>query len=84
MTDLNTLVPANSPLYLLTAFAINDSGEIAGFGVNEDGDLHAFSAKPCRENSQTCDGDSAPIAKRNVALSERARTMLLQRWLRRH
>lgn len=84
MTDLNTLIPANSPLYLLTAFAINDSGEIVGFGVNEDGDLHAFLAKPCPENSRTCDDASAPVAKRNVTLSERARTMLLQYWLRRH
>ncbi|MGA9108083.1 MAG: hypothetical protein ACLP6W_13395 [Bryobacteraceae bacterium] len=33
MTDLNTLVPADSPLYLLFADSVNSSGEIAGFGV---------------------------------------------------
>jgi probable HAF family extracellular repeat protein len=47
MTDLNDLVPANSPLHLLTAFGINDAGEIAGFGVTGSGDLHAFLATPC-------------------------------------
>jgi probable HAF family extracellular repeat protein len=28
--DLNTLIPANSPLHLLGAYSINDEGEIAG------------------------------------------------------
>jgi probable HAF family extracellular repeat protein len=30
--DLNTLIPANSPLHLLAAYSINDDGEIAGQG----------------------------------------------------
>ena len=47
MTDLNNLIPANSPLHLLTAFGINDAGEIVGFGVTNTGDLHAFLATPC-------------------------------------
>jgi hypothetical protein len=46
MTDLNTLVPANAPLYLLIGFSINSRGEIAGFGVTNDGELHAFLASP--------------------------------------
>ena len=46
MTDLNDLIPANSPLHLLTAFGINDAGEIVGFGVTNTGDLHAFLATP--------------------------------------
>ena len=33
MVDLNTLIPANSSLYLTGAFAINDRGEIMGKGV---------------------------------------------------
>jgi probable HAF family extracellular repeat protein len=48
MTDLNTLVPADSPLYLLTAFAINNDGKIVGFGVTNTGNIHAFLAAPCR------------------------------------
>jgi len=46
MTDLNTLVPADSPLYLLVAENINSSGEIAGFGVNSSGDVHGFLLTP--------------------------------------
>jgi len=46
MTDLNTLVPAHSPLYLLVAFSINSRGEIAGFGVTNDGKIHAYLASP--------------------------------------
>jgi len=46
--DLNSLAPKSSPLFLLTAFAINDAGEIAGFGVQTStGDLHGFLAMPC-------------------------------------
>jgi probable HAF family extracellular repeat protein len=30
MKDLNSLIPANSPLHLLAAYSINDEGEIAG------------------------------------------------------
>ena len=54
MSDLNTLVPANSPLFLLFATGINSSGEIAGFGAVKStcmGDpslceVHAFLASP--------------------------------------
>ncbi len=46
MTDLNTLLPANSPLHLLVAFSINSRGEIAGFGVTNDGEIHAYLASP--------------------------------------
>jgi probable HAF family extracellular repeat protein len=47
MIDLNTLLPANSPIYALVAQLINSSGEIAGFGVNSNGQTHAFLATPC-------------------------------------
>lgn len=46
MTDLNTLAPADSPLYLLFASGINNRGEIVGFGATPSGDLHAFLATP--------------------------------------
>jgi probable HAF family extracellular repeat protein len=46
MTDLNTLIPAKSGLYLLQAKAINASGEITGFGVNANGEVHGFLATP--------------------------------------
>ena len=47
MLDLNTLLPANSPIYALVAQLINSSGEIAGFGVTSSGQTHAFLATPC-------------------------------------
>jgi probable HAF family extracellular repeat protein len=50
MSDLNALIPANSSMYLLTAFSINDEGQIAGFGVvisgPDAGDIHGFLATP--------------------------------------
>jgi probable HAF family extracellular repeat protein len=46
--DLNTLIPANSPLHLLGAYSINDAGEIAGQGCVMPActELHAFRATP--------------------------------------
>jgi uncharacterized membrane protein len=43
--DLNTLIPQNSGWYLECAQAINDLGEIMGFGTINGG-THAFLAKP--------------------------------------
>jgi probable HAF family extracellular repeat protein len=46
--DLNTLIPSNSPLYLLNADSINDSGEIAGQAcvLPACTEFHAFRATP--------------------------------------
>jgi probable HAF family extracellular repeat protein len=84
MTDLNTLVPKDSPLYLLTAFAINDSGEIAGFGATSDGELHGFLATPCREDPGACSSDDTGAAKPRPILSDSARKSLLRSGLRLH
>jgi probable HAF family extracellular repeat protein len=46
MTDLNTLIPTNSRLYLLFANSINSSGAITGLAVTSSGELHGFLAKP--------------------------------------
>jgi probable HAF family extracellular repeat protein len=88
MSDLNSLVPADSPLYLLTACAVNDSGEIVGFGATAEGDLHAFLATPCRASTGACaatpaSGSGKPTKDR-VTLSESARRMLLRTGLRGH
>ena len=53
--DLNTLVPADTALYLLTAFGINDHGQIAGFGVTKAGEIHAYLATPTRERKEEGD-----------------------------
>jgi probable HAF family extracellular repeat protein len=46
MTNLNSLVPADSPLYLLLACSINSSGEIVGLGVTSTGAVHGYLATP--------------------------------------
>jgi probable HAF family extracellular repeat protein len=53
MADLNTLIPADAPLYLLLAISINDAGEIVGQAVQKStGDVHAFLASPARPGSR--------------------------------
>jgi len=46
--DLNALALPSAPLYLLTACAINDAGEIVGIGVTNDGSLHGYMATPIK------------------------------------
>ncbi len=47
MSDLNALIPANSPLYLLLPCSINTAGQIVGLAVAPaDGSLHAFQLTP--------------------------------------
>ena len=62
MSDFNTLVQANSPLYLLGAETINSSGEIAGFGVTSSGDIHAYVATPGSGNFDDEASLSSPMA----------------------
>ena len=51
IADLNSLVPANSPLHLLFAESINDAGEIVGQGcvLPECTVMHAFRVTPRTE-----------------------------------
>jgi probable HAF family extracellular repeat protein len=90
MTDLNALVPASSPMFLLFATAINSRGDIVGFGVTSGGDVHAFLAVLCDRNhadSECCrvDGEGAAAEANESAerpqrvLSEDARGLLQQR-----
>jgi probable HAF family extracellular repeat protein len=78
MTDLNTLLPKDSPWYLLQALSINDAGQIVGYGTIN-GDVHAFLATPCERNQADakCCGDEGGAAgeedkveKPSPALSE--------------
>ena len=55
MTDLNTLFPASSHLYVVSASNINDSGQIAGMAVYMAGPyaghiVHSFLATPVKED----------------------------------
>jgi hypothetical protein len=46
MTDLNTLIPPGSPLFLKEPIGINDRGQIAGFGLLSDGEQRGFLLTP--------------------------------------
>jgi probable HAF family extracellular repeat protein len=46
MTDLNTLIAGDSPLYLLTGCSINSRGEITGLGLTGKGEIHTYLASP--------------------------------------
>jgi probable HAF family extracellular repeat protein len=80
MMDLNDLVPADSPLYLLTAFGIKDERDIVGFGVTGEGDIHGFLAT--RSGGAF---DDAAVSKNRVTpgLSDDALKTLLQQLGRR-
>jgi probable HAF family extracellular repeat protein len=45
-TDLNTLIPANSPLYLLSGCSINASGQIIGLAIDGSGAYHGYELTP--------------------------------------
>lgn len=67
---------------LLTAYSISDSGEIAGFGLARDGEIHAFVALPCSENSPNCQNGAVPAATPTVKLTGDARRFFIQRGMR--
>jgi probable HAF family extracellular repeat protein len=48
-SDLNTLIPANSPLYLLAGCSINDHGRIIGLAVDATGAYHGYELLPAEE-----------------------------------
>ena len=77
MTDLNTLVPANSPLYLLIGFSINSRGEIAGFGVTNDGEIHAYLASPNYLSSAPSAGGATTAVVTPVSLTTNQSSVVL-------
>ena len=79
MTDLNTLVPADSPLYLLFANSVNERGEIAGWGATSSGEVHAFLLTP---NNSIHDDRSSAVEQgsiKRISLPENIRKRLAWR-----
>ena len=76
MTDLNTLVAADSPLYLLTGCSINSRGEITGLGLTSTGEIHSYLATP---NPNVAAGETTAqgMVSRRV-LSDGARRLFQQ------
>ena len=86
MTDLNSVISADSPLSLLIAYNINDRGEIVGDALQKStGQVHAYSASP-KCDDVTCEADSSSVAQvtsdaQKLVLPESVRK-LLRRQLR--
>jgi probable HAF family extracellular repeat protein len=73
MTDLNTLIPANSSLFLLLACSINSNGQIVGLAVTSAGELHGYMATPSALASSGApppSGTSAVVAPLNLTTSQ--------------
>jgi probable HAF family extracellular repeat protein len=87
MADLNSLVPAGSPLYLFTACSINSSGDIIGIAISGDGSFHSYMAVPA---NGTAGGVNSSIVAPDVhavdalaPVPESARKLLRGLWMRR-
>ncbi|MGD1068596.1 MAG: hypothetical protein ABSB15_00520 [Bryobacteraceae bacterium] len=80
MSDLNTMIPASSPMLALLACAINSSGWIVGYAVDKQtGDMHGYLAVPYSNLSPSQKAAHAEAdAKDPVALSDEARRLLQQ------
>jgi probable HAF family extracellular repeat protein len=76
MTDLNTLIAGDSPLYLLTGCSINSRGEITGLGLTSTGEIHTYLATPTH-GAATSETTSQDVMSRRV-LSDDARKLLQQ------
>jgi probable HAF family extracellular repeat protein len=75
MTDMNTLVPAGSSLYLITGCSINSSEEIIGIGVDSMGNFHGYLATPVQGDS-----GSPSTAARPMVLPEAVRETMRGRF----
>jgi probable HAF family extracellular repeat protein len=64
MTDLNTLIPGDSNLFMIAASNINERGQISGMATvmsgPDKGKVHAFLATPVNESVGTSVADVAP------------------------
>jgi probable HAF family extracellular repeat protein len=76
MTDLNTLIVGDSPLYLLTGCSINSRGEITGLGLTSGGEIHTYLATPT-QGVATSESPSPEVIGRRILTGD-ARTLLQQ------
>jgi probable HAF family extracellular repeat protein len=76
MTDLNTLIAGDSPLYLLTGCSINSRGEITGLGQTSTGEIHTYLATPAQGFASGESTSQGAISRRT--LSDDARKLLQQ------
>ncbi len=83
ITDLNSLIPPNSPLYLMHACSINSQGQIVGFALQiSTGELHAYLATPVTgEDKFAGYASKSGAASAKIAIPEGARKQL-HKWVR--
>ena len=75
LTDLNALLPPDSPYYLVMALGINDAGEIVGMAVDQNtGDAHGFLATPL--NTASSDAKLSQVSERRWAIPQKARRLI--------
>jgi len=80
MIDLNSLIPADSPLFLWHGFGINSAGQIVGFALQaETGEVHAFLATPIASQGAATATQTATTENAKIALPENVRKQLQQR-----
>ena len=72
IADLNTLVPANSGLYIIYAYAINNRGEIAVNGIDGNGIEQAALLIPCDENHAGVAGCNYSMVDPGTATAQNA------------
>ncbi|MBZ5723087.1 MAG: hypothetical protein LAO03_22335 [Acidobacteriia bacterium] len=78
MTDLNALIPADSPWFLWEADGINPRGVIVGLAVNmTTGEFHAFLATPTQSGSLAMQRNN--VARPTLVQPENVRKLLQQR-----
>jgi probable HAF family extracellular repeat protein len=61
MMDLNSLIPADSELYLFSTCSINSRGEIIGLAFDTQGNFHGYLATPTDRAFDPWDASSAAI-----------------------
>jgi probable HAF family extracellular repeat protein len=69
MTDLNTPIAGDSPLFLIEALGINDRGQISGPAFNPNtGEFHAYLATPIRGAAPgvSVERSRGPILRENI------------------
>lgn len=75
LTDLNTVIPAGSSLFLFDAFGINDRGDIVGDALDlNTGETHAYLASPC--HAEEADNAGCKAAPGGANLSQRPKVVL--------
>jgi hypothetical protein len=78
MTDLNSLIPSDSPWFIHEALGINDRGQIVGHAINKiSGEIHAYLATPVEGSESTRPAaQEQPSVSPKPVLTEKARQML--------